>query len=108
MGHHPDEHSDFAWEAMIYGMARRETLSHLKFSTQVAAILTAGRMAAGADPGDAYKKTYSHYYDMLFPEQAEDTEEKTRKIATLLKSEYEKGPMTVQSLNYETKRKKKR
>lgn len=46
--------------------------------------------------------------DAVFPERAEEVEQKAKRTATLLASELDRGPMAIQALDYGTTKKRKR
>ena len=46
--------------------------------------------------------------DMLYPDMAEETEEKAKKSQELLEKEFSKGPISVQPLDYVSSKKKRR
>ncbi len=46
--------------------------------------------------------------DIVFPERAEEVEQKAKRTATLLANELERGPIAIQALDYGTTKKKKR
>lgn len=74
----------------------------------LAAILTSGRIAAGAEAGNSLKDSLRELNKAMFPEQEDDMIDKARKNLKILQSEYERGPMKVQPLNYSKRGKKKR
>ena len=107
-GHQPSDHNPDTWEIMAYGMTRREELEYLKLTVIVSAIVTAGRMAAGAEAGDGLRNALKSYRSSMFPEIESDLLEKAQQNERILEQEYSRGPMKVQSLEYGSKRKKKR
>ncbi len=72
----------------------------------VSAITHAGKMAAQTDPGDSLGTALRHYKNLVFPDIRVDLEKSARDKEAILKHEYEKGPIKVQSLDYGRKKKK--
>lgn len=106
-GHDPGKYEPDTWAALRGMMMRREESEYLKLTVIVNAIATAGRIAAGGEPGDGLKKALQTYRSILFPEIESDLLEKAQQNERILEDEHKKGPLKVQSLQY-TKRKKKR
>jgi len=71
-------------------------------------IIYAIRSTVNPDDVNKINETLKTYRGLLFPELAEDLVDKAAKTKELLKHEFEKGPLKVESRDYDTKRKKKR
>jgi len=71
-------------------------------------IIYAIRSTVNPDDVNKINDTLKTYRGLLFPELAEDLHDKAARTKELLKSEFERGPMMVESREYGTKRKKKR
>ena len=93
---------------MTYGISRREELEYIKIMAIVSAIVTAGRVAAGADAGDSLQNALKELRSAMFPEIKAGLLEKAEKNLKLLEQEYQKGPMKVKAREYSTKRRRKR
>lgn len=106
-GMRPADYNDRAWTALKYGMMRREELRYLETHVHVAAVITSGRIAAGADGGDSLRNALKSYKSAMFPEIETDLLAEAAKNEKILEQEVKRGPMKVQALSYETKRKKK-
>ena len=74
----------------------------------VSAIITAGRMAAGAEAGDSLSSAFKELRGALFPEIKVNLMAKAEKNVKILEEEYKRGPLKVQSREYSTKKRKKR
>jgi hypothetical protein len=87
----------------------RDTIEYYKMMAIIVAIQEAASVVAGR--GSDYSKTSKlvrKVRDLYFPEIAEETEEKAGRVEALVKGELDKGPMKVQRLDYNGKRKKRR
>jgi hypothetical protein len=93
---------------LSYGVMRREELDYLKLTVLVSAILTSGRIAAGADAGDSLRTAMQSYRGALFPEIKSDLLAKAKQNEKILEQEFTKGPLKIKPLDYGTKRKKNR
>jgi hypothetical protein len=93
---------------MTMGQARREELDYLRMTVLVTAILSAGKVASGQEMGDHLKKSLKTFRSAMFPEIDTDLIAEAKKNEKLLEREFKRGPMQVQSLEYGSKRKKKR
>lgn len=107
-GHDPSSFEPDTWAAMTALMMRREETEYLKLTVLMTAIMQSGKMAAGLEPGDALKKALQMYRGSLFPEIESDLLSKAQQNVKILEEEYRRGPLKIQSLEYGTKRKKKR
>ena len=104
-GNKPSAFSENTWDIMSYGMMRREELRYLELTVLISAILTAGRMAAGADAGDSLRTALQSYRGALFPEIQSDLLAKAKQNEKILEKEFTSGPLKVKPLNYGTRRK---
>lgn len=107
-GHNRADYTDITWDFMVDGVLRREQLDYLQMSVLVSAVMSAGRMASGGDPGDSLRNALKLYRTSMFPEIESDLLEKAKQNEKILEEEYKKGSLKVQPLQYSTKRKKKR
>ena len=107
-GHDPSAYQPDTWEMLTALMTRSEEKDYLKLTVMVAAIVHAGKMAAGADAGDGLKKALSSYRSIMFPEMESDLLDKAKQNEKLLEQEFKKGPMAVKALDYGTKRKNRK
>ena len=104
----PANYSEDTWELMIHGTSRREEVEYLKLLTIVSAIISAGRMAAGAEAGDSLSQAFQNLRGALFPEIKAGLLAKAEKNVKILEDEFKKGPLKVKAREYSTTRRKKR
>ena len=95
------------WDVMSIGMMRREEIRYMELTVLISAVLTAGKLAAGGDPGDSLRNALQTYRGVLFPEIKSDLLAKAKQNEKILEQEFAKGPMKAQSLNYKKRGKKR-
>ncbi len=67
----------------------------------------AGAIMSGEGKFKGSSESLKRLRDFLFPEHSDNLEEKAKNTAALLEKEFERGPLTVQALDYGTRKKKK-
>lgn len=70
------------------------------------AIQAAATRIAGGDAGDDLVKLYKSYEELMFPETVQKRERTTLDVKELMRKEYERGPMKVQSKSYARSKKR--
>lgn len=108
MGLKPEDYSEETWDMLTHGVLRREEIGYLKLITIVAAIISAGKIAAGAETGESLKEALKDLRSALFPEIKEGLLAKAAKNVKILEEEFKKGPLKVKAREYSTTRRKKR
>jgi len=93
---------------MTYGMARREEVEYLKLVTIVSAIISAGKIAGGGDPGDSLRNTLKDLRSSLFPEIQAGLIATAEKNVKILEEEYKRGPLKVKAREYAKRKKRQR
>lgn len=73
----------------------------------VAAIVDLSASLSGKNSNNV-EKVMKTLKELLLPEYSENTKDKAEVTAEIMKRELAAGPMKVQALSYETRRKKKR
>lgn len=68
----------------------------------------AAAMSGGKADFQVLRDLLRSYTDHLYPEDAQDLEDKATRIERIMKTEFAKGPMKVQAQDYDKKRRKKR
>ncbi len=93
---------------LIEHAQHREELRYAETIALVAAVTHAGKVAGHVEPGDSLGTALRHYKNLVFPDIKTDLESTARKKEEILKHEFERGPIKVQSLEYGTKKKGKK
>lgn len=81
-------------------------ITFLSVNAIVTAIFDAARRISGQEGGNNTQKALKALRNRLLPEIEEDNEQSAAKVAELLKKEAEGGPMQVQRLDYEDRKKR--
>lgn len=103
----PADFEPQTWVAMRAHAINKEHLEYLKFNTIIAAIIHAGKMAAGAETGKFLSDTLRSYKDALFPELQKETLEKSKRVEKIIKEEASKGPIKFKALAQPKKRQRR-
>lgn len=93
---------------LLEHLRHREEVRYAEVTLMVAASIHAGKIAGQQEPGDSLGSALRHYKNLVFPDIKNDLEGKARKKEDILKHEFERGPLKVQSLEYGTKKKKQK
>lgn len=84
-------------------------MSYFQVLVLVQAIQEAAKIiASGEGSFSKTSDTLRTLRGMMFPELAEDTESRAQKAQEIMAQELSKGPLKIQRLDYETKKKKRR
>lgn len=102
----PNGLEDFETSFMLEHLQHKQDVRYAETVLHVSAMVHAGKVAAGGDPGDSLSAALRHYKNVMFPDVKVDLEKTAREKEDLLRHEYEKGPLKVQSLNYGSRKKK--
>jgi hypothetical protein len=86
-------------------MYDQRAITYLSVTTIVTAIFDAASRIAGGQAGDHTNKALKTLRNRLLPELEEDVERSAAQVEGLLKHEADKGPMRVQRLDYEGRKK---
>lgn len=90
-------------------MSERRSAEFLGVVAIVQAIQeAAATIVTGEGKFNKSSETIKKIREILFPEIAEDLEDKAKRSEELLQREFSKGPLQVQRLDYSTDRKRKK
>lgn len=78
----------------------------LSINAVVSAIFDAARRISGDRAGDNTQKALTALRNRLLPELEEEDQKSAEEISEMLKKEAESGPMKVQRLDYESRKKR--
>lgn len=107
-GHRVLERDPFLEDLLIERLQEERLSRYLELVTIVEAIRdAAGVIVSGEGKFKGSSESLKKLRDLLFPEYEDNLEEKAKNTAALLEKEFERGPLTVQALDYGSRKKKK-